>query len=302
MREWILAQVPWNIELLLFLQSQRTPVGDVLFKLITDLGSGAVAVILIVTIWWCVHQELGFDLACMALGTFYVNGMLKNLFQIPRPFGPAWGDLGRPLVPLRLEISYSWPSGHAQNAVAIWGYIACRLRRWWFVLSAGILVILIGFSRLYLGVHTLIDVLGGWGIGVLCLEIGRWMLTRINAGKVWPMSRQVIVWLSALVGMTLLAPFRDAGIVAGMLVGLGLGQMLQVRYVRFSVRGTWWQRMLRPVVGSVILLPIYAGIKSFVLTARWPIPVIGLCLVPAGMAVAWFVPWVFVRLRLAAAL
>ncbi|MFA6149626.1 MAG: phosphatase PAP2 family protein [bacterium] len=103
-----------------------------------------------------------------------LNGMLKLAFHRSRP---AWDD------PILMIETFSFPSGHAMAATLLYGFLAAfgvrKARAWRWrvlaVLAAGMLVVLIGFSRLYLGVHYLSDVLAGMAAGsawlALCLTV-----------------------------------------------------------------------------------------------------------------------------------
>lgn len=101
-------------------------------------------------------------------GAGFFVWLTKLIFHRPRPLG---------LIPVYFEPTYSFPSGHAALAVALYGfliYLAWRFFKKWRckvnILFAGILVIAaIGFSRLYLGVHFLSDVTGGYTLGFLWL-------------------------------------------------------------------------------------------------------------------------------------
>jgi membrane-associated phospholipid phosphatase len=98
-------------------------------------------------------------------GSAILNKLLKGLFQRPRP------HFAHPLV---VETSYSLPSGHAMESFVAYGmltYLAVLLwlRRWETrvaaVCGAALLVVLIGFSRMYLGVHYFSDVVAGYAAG-----------------------------------------------------------------------------------------------------------------------------------------
>jgi hypothetical protein len=108
-----------------------------------------------------------------------LNGTLKLLFHAPRP---AWLDIKT--VAHAVEPSFGFPSGHAQNAVAVWGLLAAKAKTrlaWGIAL---VLCVFIGLSRLALNVHFPGDVLGGWLIGALLLgaflklekPLGAWLL------------------------------------------------------------------------------------------------------------------------------
>lgn len=303
MREWILAQIPAGIDLLLALQSWRSPFLNALFKLITDLGSEQVCLALGAIILWCVHKESGIGLTYIALSAFYINGLLKNLFRIPRPFAAALGDLNRKLVSLRYEESFSWPSNHAQNTTVMWGYLAFRAKKRWLVVPMAVLALLVGFSRMYLGVHTHVDVLGGWIAGVVCLSVGLWIEPRIRAG--WsrlPLAWQIALSVMVPILMALLVPVKDTTMAAGALTGLSIGFALEGRYVRFAVGGVWWKRALRMLVGLLILALFYLGLSAIVPDVEAPWLVMSLRFARyalLGFLTAFVVPWVFVKTGLA---
>jgi len=91
-----------------------------------------------------------------------INAFLKVYFQDPRPPSEFMLDP-------RVGNSFGWPSGHSQIAVTLWGLLAYELKKRWISLSAGLLIVAIAFSRMYLGVHDLGDVISGLLIGLLIL-------------------------------------------------------------------------------------------------------------------------------------
>jgi membrane-associated phospholipid phosphatase len=102
--------------------------------------------------------------------SYLLDYALKHFFQRTRP--QLWEILvARPS-------SYSFPSGHAMSSMAVYGLAALLLarlypqQRWAFQLSAASLISLIGFSRVYLGVHWPSDVLGGFLLGSALMFTG----------------------------------------------------------------------------------------------------------------------------------
>jgi glycerophosphoryl diester phosphodiesterase len=100
-----------------------------------------------------------------------INVFLKDFFQDTRPAIELMLDP-------KVGTSYGWPSGHAQIAVTMWGLIAYELKNKWITIGAVLLIILISFSRMYLGVHDLGDVFAGLIIGGIILLI--WHYADIN--------------------------------------------------------------------------------------------------------------------------
>jgi undecaprenyl-diphosphatase len=117
-----------------------------------------------------------------ALASFVLVEGTKRLVARPRPPAATASDPGGPA-------SFSFPSGHALSSAAVYGTLALlvggRLPRPWQrrLLAYGtlVLVFLIGVSRLYLNVHYLTDVLGGWAGGLGCGLVCSWLDQRWSA-------------------------------------------------------------------------------------------------------------------------
>jgi membrane-associated phospholipid phosphatase len=148
--------------------------GNHIFSTITFLGNS-----LIISIgtgllgFWLAKRKLWNQLIFLLLiigGSALLNLLLKNIFQRSRPaFTLAY----------QVETGFSFPSGHAMISLACYGAIAylafalLKSRRGKVLVGIGAVVLsaIIGFSRLYLGVHYLTDVLAGWAAGALCLML-----------------------------------------------------------------------------------------------------------------------------------
>src|SRR5215203_1269985 len=157
-----------------YLHAHATPALTTFFLIVTALGSIEAIVLLGVVVatflaWGRRWVFLGSWLAAVA-GSAFLNHVLKGLFERPRP------HFEHPL--LLVETSYSFPSGHAMECFVIYGmlaYLAVLALRSWesrvaVVFEAALFVVLIGFSRMYLGVHYFSDVLAGYAAGGVWLS------------------------------------------------------------------------------------------------------------------------------------
>ncbi|MEW6179247.1 MAG: phosphatase PAP2 family protein [Chloroflexota bacterium] len=149
-----------------FIQQIQATLGGAssFFKWITYLGNEEIYLLIIPLLYWCIDAGLGLRIGSMLIFSNVVNSLLKVAFHLPRPY---W--VSNTVQALSSETSFGMPSGHAQNAVSLWGLAAVKVNSGWFRWLVGVLILLIGFSRLVLGVHFASDVLVGWGIGGLLL-------------------------------------------------------------------------------------------------------------------------------------
>jgi membrane-associated phospholipid phosphatase len=130
----------------------------------TFLGEEEFFFLVMPVIYWCVDAALGLRLGLVLALSNAFNATLKLAFHSPRPY---WID---PRVKALVnESSFGLPSGHAQTAAAMWGLIGAYAKRTWVVIFVILTILMIGVSRIYLGVHFLSDVLAGWFVGGLLL-------------------------------------------------------------------------------------------------------------------------------------
>lgn len=130
------------------------------------IGSDAFYLLFFSAIYWCFDRNLGIRLGAAYLIASTTNSIFKLIFQLPRPY---WVD---PLVKeYASESSFGFPSGHAQMSVAVWGLLGASRKENWLKWTVGFIILLIGISRLYLGVHFSADVLSGWILGIVVLVL-----------------------------------------------------------------------------------------------------------------------------------
>jgi membrane-associated phospholipid phosphatase len=288
----------WGLDLIRTIQLVHGPALDAVFKAVTFLGEETFFLILVPLIFWCVDFAVGVRMAFIFLLSPYLNAVLKDLFAHPRPFQLD------PTVQLH-DVGvggYGLPSGHSQNAVVLWGSIAAGFRKTWLWVLAIVLVVLIGFSRVYLGVHFPTDVLGGWAVGAVLLALYVALGPRIEAwlkriGLVWQLVLAIVVPLALL----LVHPTADTATPTAVLMGMGVGLVLTQRVARFSTAGPPWQCVLRYLVGVVGLFVFYVGLKLVFPAEGEPLyfllRVVRYALV--GLWAGLGAPWTFLRLRLA---
>lgn len=241
------------MEVIRFVQSFHTPLLDFLAQAITVIGEDSFFIILAVIIIWCLNKKEGWRLGLIALSSGALNAGVKQIFKIQRPIG------GEGIRSLRLETAggYSFPSGHTQFTASIWTKLALMVKKRWFSVSATVLIVLVGLSRIYLGVHFPSDVIAGLIIGILWAlifdKILMWMEEKPESFLV----------LSALILVSL--PFflnADYFKIAGTLVGLLIGGYLEKRYLHFQEQAPLLIQIIKVLSGLLGILALKSGLKA----------------------------------------
>ena len=257
-----------QLDLLERLQQWHNPVLDRLFLWITNIGGEDFYLLLGPLIFWCVGINLGVRLLVMLLGSFYTNAWLKDWFDTARPAAahPERFVLSEGAKATALEDDGSWspsfPSGHAQHTLVFWAFVGLWLRQRWAWAIAGIMILLVSFSRLYLGVHWPIDILGGWFFGSL-IVVASIYLTPIISNLPTKQQERLALTVAAisLIGL-LVDPGADRVKMLGFLAG-SLGTLgLQQRYAQFQVQTIWWRQLIKIGLGISIVFVLRALLKS----------------------------------------
>jgi membrane-associated phospholipid phosphatase len=285
-----------GIDLIQAVQVVHGPVLDAVFKAITFMGEEEFFLVLLPLIFWCVDSAAGARLVVVFLLSAYLNTGLKDVFQHPRPF-----DID-PTVKLHEVGGYGLPSGHSQSAVVVWGTMALQFRKRWLWIVAILLMVLIGFSRIYLGVHFPTDVLAGWAVGAVVLALYLAWGPRIEAGlRRAGLARQLVVAVVVPLALMLVHPTKDITSSMAVLMGLGVGMALGRRVAPYTTAGSSGQRALRFLVGVVGVLVLYLGLSLLFPSEGEPLYLVlrAVRYASIGLWAALGAPWLFLRLGLA---
>ncbi len=142
-----------EIQITLFIQAMGEWLAPFM-NAITMLGNEEFYMLVMPILYWCIDPGVGFRTGALLILSGSINSYFKLLFHSPRPY---WVDTR--VKAFSAESSFGLPSGHSMNAAAIWGWLGMQMKRRWAVIFSVVVIFLIGFSRLYLGVHFTRDVL-----------------------------------------------------------------------------------------------------------------------------------------------
>lgn len=268
-----------QLEILRAIQGIANPVLDIVMECVTMIAEPVFLMAVFCAVYWCFDKRRGRFLAAAVCASVCLNGVVKDWVKAARPIGET-GILSR-----RVETAtgYSFPSGHTQNAASFCSALFLIAEKAWQRVILVILPLLVGFSRLYLGVHYPTDVLGGLVFGILAsMLIHDLLIVRENLRAA--LLVMAALGLAALMLGETADTFKSAGLMAGAVAGLALEEKL----VRFSTAGiTRRNRILRlacgmALVGCAYALPKLAlpdnpaadacryALVSFVATGGWP--------------------------------
>ena len=228
-------------------------------KIISDLGDFFFYLVLLSSIYLVIDKHKGYQLMFIALINTYLNILLKLIIVNERP-----NDLYH-----RVEaVSYSTPSGHAQSASAVWTSLIFLFRNKYILVIGVVLILLVGLSRPFLGVHYFEDVIIGWLLGFLIafflLKI--WDKVPKTSDLIYS-SSIILVTLGISLTLVLIHQFdlnaEELTTYTGMLAGLIIGRKLELKYVNFSSRApNVVNGLLRLLIAFPIILALLFGLAQ----------------------------------------
>lgn len=265
------------MSVLYWLESIRNPFLDALMQFFTLFGEELLFIVLALTVFWCVDKREGYYLLFVGFFGTILNQFLKLLYRIPRPwvkdptFQPVDSAVGG-------ATGYSFPSGHTQNVTGTLGGIARWSKRTGVRVLCVVVLLLTAFSRMYLGVHTPLDVGVSLAIGVVLVFVF-YPIVRKAAEN--PKYMAVLLGIMAALSFAFVlyanlwaAPAQEAEALEnlregqknsyslfGALLGFCVAYPLERRFIRFAEKSVWWVQVLKVVGGLVGLLIIKEGLK-----------------------------------------
>ena len=252
-----------GLSFLKWMQEFRTRTGEDFFFGVTLGGEGFWLLAALGVLFWVFGPRIAYR-AGFALATGdLLSGALKNTFCVPRPWvrdlsirpmpDAQWGAYG-----------YSFPSGHTANTALLWGGAAAAARRWWLWIPALAWIGLVGFSRMYLGVHTPVDVVGSLLLAIpVVWAMGRlfdW--TERNPSRAWVVLAGATLAAAAAWMFMRWKPMPEGGdagsakdayrAMAAMLGFFG-SWFAERKYIRFDSSRLGGYRALAVVIGLLVL-------------------------------------------------
>lgn len=305
------------MDMLFALQNIRESVSPVLtsvFMFFSDMIAYVVPVAALV-IYWCADKNMGKKLFTELVYGFWFNGIVKLTACIYRP----WVRDSRLHVAPQAESTatgYSFPSAHSSIAAIGFCNLAARVKKnIWRVVSIFMIVIVM-FSRMWLGCHSLADVLAGPVIGIAAMLAVRYVDNKLDGrsnknlimfliaavlsvisiiyieAKPYPMDHDAAGQL--IVDASDMKPDTYMGI--AMILGWTLGNLIEDRWIKFSTEGTTGQKIARTIIGTVLFYASFKLMKVLLGAFDPCIEKFFRIFVSALVAVVLY-PWLFTKWR-----
>ncbi len=264
-----------------FLETIRSYVGvvfDPIFSLITYIGDETLFLIIAILFFWCVSKREGYYILVTGVVGTVINQWLKLACKVPRPW-----MMDPPITPVEGAVEraggYSFPSGHTQNVTGTFGAIAMFNKQKWIRIACIVIIALVSFSRMYLGVHTPLDVAVGMLIAAVFVVLFYFVFRNEESQRKF---MDIVVILSVLLSIgfivyTFLQPTegiteealenlneakKNASTLIGCLVALVVVYPLDKFVIHFDTSAKWYSQIIKLSIGVGIDLLIRGALKQ----------------------------------------
>ena len=264
------------MEFLKLLEGIRSPALDAFFSMVTILGEEAFFILVGLIFYWCINKKNGYYLLFVGLFGTVANQFLKITCRIPRPWVQ---DPEFTIVESAREAAtgYSFPSGHTQSAVGTFGSVALVRREKWLRAVCIALCLLVPLSRMYLGVHTPLDVgvalLSGIALVLVFRPLLIWASEKpcrmhLIFAAVSVLCVLYVIYVNCwsfpadIDAANYLSAQKNGAKMLGCFIGLWLAYFVDSRWVHFEEKASFPGQVLKLVVGLVPVLLIKSLLKT----------------------------------------
>lgn len=259
---------------LYWLESIRIPGLNEFMLFVTQLGEETAFLVTALILFWCVNKYFGYYILSAGFIGTLANQFMKLWFRIPRPW--VIDENFTILEQAREAASgYSFPSGHTQNAVGTFGGIACTVKTKWVRIVAITIAVLVPLSRMYIGVHTPLDVFVAVSMALILLLVLRPVVLG-NTKRNMPVLLAVMTVLGIaylcyvefyafpadIDPHNLASGLKNAYTLLGALFGLLVVYIVDEKWIHFSTRAVWWVQLIKVGLGLALVLVVKSGLKA----------------------------------------
>lgn len=249
------------MELIYLIQSYSNNFLDTFFQIVTMMGEDTFFIIVVGIVFWTVNKRFAYQMAFVYLSSGLINWFIKEIFKVTRIIGMEG------VRSLRVETAggYSFPSGHTQSAASFWTLLMLKFKKRYFYILAVILMLLVAFSRLYLGVHRPIDVIFGLIIGFAWVFTANIIFEKFEKDNV----RTAVMIIPVILLLMMYVQNDTFYKASGTLISLLLGYIIENRYIKYSVKSKIGFQLVKIIIGFAIIVLIKEGLKVLLPVSIW---------------------------------
>jgi membrane-associated phospholipid phosphatase len=271
----------------------RSDISDTVFLAVTEIGGSIIMWLFLSLYYWCLDRKAASRLIVLFLFSAWLVSILKRLFDQPRPY------MLDASVKIGDETGPGIPSGHAQNMIIVWGYLIFQVQKGWFTALALSMILLVSFSRIYLGLHFPTDVFGSWLIGEILLLLFYCLHEKIEARFVSFKSKIQFLLAAAIPCMfAMIQPNKYSVTPMAVLAGFCLGYLIERKMIGFNEARAAGIGFVRYVAGVTILVLLF--FVADIVTPNSPAYMICLFInyFMIGLWTGAGAPWLFKKMNL----
>lgn len=262
------------MDLLYLLEGIRVPVLNEFMLLITQLGEETAFLAIALFVFWCVNKYQGYYIMSVGFVGTLANQFMKLWFRIPRPFVQ---DPNFTILEQAREAAsgYSFPSGHTQCAVGTFGSIAYITKKKWIRIACLIIAAFVPFSRMYIGVHTPLDVFVATAMAIVLIFLLKPIFLNENRKHV-PLTLVIMVCLAVaylcfvefyhfpadIDAENYASGVENAYTLFGALLGVLVVYFVDEKWLHFSTKAVWWAQIIKTLLGIGVVLAVQGGLKT----------------------------------------
>lgn len=263
------------MEFLYLLEKIRVPVVNEFMLGITYLGDEIAFLVVALILIWCADKRTGYYVLAVGFMGTIANQFMKLWFRIPRPW--VLDENFTILEQAREGASgYSFPSGHTQSSVGTFGAIGYTTKNKLIRILCIAAIILVPFSRMYLGVHTPLDVSVAVLMAAMLIVALKPIILNSKNSMVFPVFLGIMLTVSVgFLCFVEMYPFptdidphnmesglKNAYTLLGSILGMITVYVVDQKWLKFPTKAIWWAQIIKVALGLGIVLAVKSGLKA----------------------------------------